>query len=317
MQTEWNKQQEFVVGVDLGGTKIAAALFDSEGQLLNREQMETAGARTAEEVVARITNMIRSVSGGHPLRGVGMASPGTVNSREGIVIHGTNLPEWTNVPLKAWMERDLNTEVQVLNDANAAAWGEYVRGAGRGSTNMVYVTLSTGIGSGIVLDGKLFLGSNSFAGELGHHIIDPSGPQCNCGSHGCWEVFASGTAIGLAASQRMLTQSSVISELAAADGGVNARHVFEAKRLHDPVAVEVIDRAVYYMALGLVNVIHSFNPDRIVVGGGVSRAGELLFPQLREMTDKLVMPSYLGTYEIVPAGLRDDVGLVGAAALFQ
>ncbi|AWP27167.1 MULTISPECIES: ROK family protein [unclassified Paenibacillus] len=317
MQTEWNKQQEFVVGVDLGGTKIAAALFDSEGQLLNREQMETAGAQTAEEVVGRITAMIRSVSGGHPLRGVGMASPGTVNSREGIVIHGTNLPEWTNVPLKAWMERELHTEVQVLNDANAAAWGEYVRGAGRGSTNMVYVTLSTGIGSGIVLDGKLFLGSNSFAGELGHHIIDPSGPRCNCGSHGCWEVFASGTAIGHAASQRMLDQPSVIRELAAADGGVNAKHVFEAKRLQDPVAVEVIDRAIYYMALGLVNVIHSFNPDRLVIGGGVSRAGELLFPQLREMTDKLVMPSYLGTYEIVPAGLRDDVGLVGAAALFR
>lgn len=123
MQTILNKQQEFVVGVDLGGTKIAAALFDSEGRLLNREQVETAGARTAEEVVGRITAMIRSVSGGHPLRGVGMASPGAVNSREGIVIYGTNLPEWTNVPLKAWMERELSTEVQVLNDANAAAWG--------------------------------------------------------------------------------------------------------------------------------------------------------------------------------------------------
>ncbi|GAE05030.1 ROK family protein [Paenibacillus sp. JCM 10914] len=216
MQTVFNKQQEFVVGVDLGGTKIAAALFDSEGQLLNREQMETSGARTAEEVVGRITAMIRSVSGGQPLRGVGMASPGTVNSREGIVIHGTNLPEWTNVPLKAWMERELQTEVQVLNDANAAAWGEYARGAGRGSTNMVYVTLSTGIGSGIVLDGKLFLGSNSFAGELGHHIIDPNGPKCNCGSHGCWEVFASGTAIGLAAAARMEEQASLIHELAAA-----------------------------------------------------------------------------------------------------
>ncbi|MGG3279462.1 ROK family protein [Paenibacillus solani] len=317
MQTVLNKQQEFVVGVDLGGTKIAAALFDSEGQLLNREQMETAGARTAEEVVDRITSMIRSVSDGRLLRGIGMASPGTVNSREGIVIHGTNLPEWSHVPLKAWMERDLHTEVQVLNDANAAAWGEYVRGAGRGSTNMVYVTFSTGIGSGIVLDGKLFLGSNSFAGELGHHIIDPSGPRCNCGSHGCWEVFASGTAIGLTASERMLTQSSIMSELAAEEPGVSAKHVFEAKRLNDPVAVEVIDRAIYYMALGLVNVIHSFNPDRIVIGGGVSRAGDLLFPQLKEMTDKLVMPSYLGTYELVPAELRDDVGLVGAAALFQ
>ncbi|WP_156114832.1 ROK family protein [Paenibacillus sp. FSL R5-0345] len=313
-----HKVDSYVVGIDLGGTKIAAALFDSKGVLLNRELMETAGARTAEEVVQRMIGMIRSVSEGRPLIGVGLASPGAVNSQDGIVIHGTNLPEWDNVPLKRWMESELGVEVKVVNDANAAAWGEYVRGAGKGSNNMVYVTFSTGIGAGIVMDGELLLGTNSFAGELGHNIIDPSGTECSCGRYGCWEVFASGTAIRDMALRRMESGTSMITELANRSGEkINSRHVFEAMALKDPVAVEVIERTIHYMAIGLANAVHTFNPDRIVIGGGVSKAGELLFPALREKTEELVMKPYKGTYTIESAGLRDDVGLIGAAALFH
>ncbi|WP_169085727.1 ROK family protein [Paenibacillus sp. PL91] len=313
-----HKVESYVVGIDLGGTKIAAALFDSNGTLLNREQIETAGARTAEEVVRRMSGMIRSVAEGRPLIGVGLASPGAVNSREGIVINGTNLPEWNNVPLKRWMEAALGTQVQVVNDANAAAWGEYVRGAGKGAENMVYVTFSTGIGAGIVMDGKLLLGTHSFAGELGHNMIDPSGPVCSCGRYGCWEVFASGTAIRDTALKYMENRSSLISELASASGDkVTSQHVFQAMKLNDPVAVEVIDRTIHYMAQGLANAVHTFNPDRIVIGGGVSKAGELLFPALRKKTEELVMAPYRGTYSIMPAGLKDDVGLIGAAALFH
>lgn len=310
--------EKYVVGIDLGGTKIAAALFDSKGEILNRERMETANARTAEEVVQRMIDMIRSVSLGHPLSGVGLASPGAVNSKEGIVLHGTNLPEWENVPLKKWMEEALGVEVQVVNDANAAAWGEYVRGAGKRSENMVYVTFSTGIGAGIVLGGKLLLGTTSFAGELGHNIIEPNGPECSCGNKGCWEMFASGTAIRDTALELMQNRHSAIAELAAAHSeALSAKHVFEAHKQEDAVAVEVVNRAVYYMALGLANAVHTFNPDRIVIGGGVSKAGDQLFPALRAQTEKLVMKPYVGTYTIVPAGLQDDVGLIGAAALFH
>ncbi|GGD79416.1 ROK family protein [Paenibacillus nasutitermitis] len=313
-----HKSESYVVGIDLGGTKIAAALFDSNGMRLNREQMETADAQTAEEVVERMIGMIRSVSEGRQLAGVGLASPGAVNSKDGIVINGTNLPEWHNVPLKRWMEAALDVEVQVVNDANAAAWGEYVQGAGKGAENMVYVTFSTGIGAGIVMDGKLLLGTHSFAGELGHNIIDPDGPLCNCGRNGCWEVFASGTAIRDTAIKLVENQSSIITELARADGDkITSRHVFEAMRLNDPAAVQVIDRTTHYMALGLTNAIHTFNPDRIVIGGGVSKAGDLLFPALRSKTEELVMAPYRGTFDIVSAGLKDDVGLIGAAALFH
>jgi glucokinase len=212
----------------------------------------------------------------------------------------------------------LGTQVKVVNDANAAAWGEYVSGAGKGAENMVYVTFSTGIGAGIVLDGNLLLGTHSFAGELGHTIIDPAGPLCSCGSRGCWETFASGTAIRESALRLMDSRPSLISEIAGAvNEAVSAKHVFEALRRDDPVAIEVIDRTIQYMALGLVNVIHTFNPDRIVIGGGVSKAGDLLFGELRTKTRELVMEPYRNTFDIVPAGLNDDVGLVGAAALFS
>lgn len=312
------KVESYVVGIDLGGTKIAAALFDSKGTVLKRELMETAGARTAKEVVQRMIDMIRSVSEGRPLTGVGLASPGAVNSKDGIVIHGTNLPEWDNVPLKYWMELELGVEVKVVNDANAAAWGEYVRGAGKGADNMVYVTFSTGIGAGIVIDGKLLLGKNSFAGELGHNIIDPNGTECSCGRFGCWEVFASGTAIRDMALRSMESRPSMITELANINGEkITSRHVFEAMALNDPVAVEVIDRSIHYMALGLANAVHTFNPDRIVIGGGVSKAGDLLFPALVEKTELFVMDPYKGTFTIEPAALKDDVGLIGAAALFH
>lgn len=313
-----HKDEGYVVGIDLGGTKIAAALFDSKGTQLNRELMETAGARTAEEVVQRMIGMIHSVSEGYPLIGVGLASPGAVNSQEGIVLHGTNLPEWDNVPLKRWMESALGVEVKVVNDANAAAWGEYVRGAGEGAENMVYVTFSTGIGAGIVMGGKLLLGTNSFAGELGHNIIDPSGTECSCGRYGCWEVFASGTAIRNMALRSMQISTSMITELASVSGEeITSRHVFEAMKQGDPLALEIIDRTIHYMALGLANAVHTFNPDRIVIGGGVSKAGDLLFPALRAKTEQYVMNPYKGTFTIEPAALKDDVGLIGAAALFH
>ncbi|MFP4975607.1 ROK family protein [Paenibacillus sp. CN-4] len=310
--------ETYVVGLDLGGTKIAAGLFDARGVLIGREQLETGKGGTARELVTRMNGMIRSVAGGKPLAGVGLASPGAVDSRKGIALNGTNLPEWNGVPLKEWMEAELRTEVQVVNDANAAAWGEFVRGAGRGSTNMVYITFSTGIGAGLVLDGRLFLGSHSFAGELGHTVVDPAGPVCSCGRRGCWETFASGTAIRNEALRRLAQQTSLIAEIADEQGeSLSAKHVFEAVRRGDRVAGEVFERTVHYMALGLSNIVHAYNPDVLVIGGGVSRAGELLLSAVRTRTEQYVMAPYRGTYRITGAELGDDAGLIGAAALFQ
>lgn len=313
------KQQRTIVGVDLGGTKIAAGLLNEQGEMLCRSQMATAGLKSSEEVIAAIVDSIMEVSGNHPISGVGVASPGAVDSRGGVILHGTNLPGWSNIPLQAELESRLGVPVKLVNDANAAAWGEYVYGAGQGAENMVYVTLSTGIGSGLVLDGRLFLGSNSFAGELGHTVIDPHGALCGCGRNGCWETFASGTAIARLAREAMERSSSFsrMAELAASENvPVSAKHVFQAVELDDAVACETLDYVIQYTGLGLMNIIHSYNPDCIVIGGGVSRAGAALFEPLRKKTDELVMQPYRSTYTIRPAQLKDDVGIIGAAALF-
>ncbi|WP_242403670.1 ROK family protein [Paenibacillus pini] len=313
-------KQKYIVGVDLGGTKIATGLFDNQGQMLSRTQRATAGLQSAEDVIATIVETIREVSGDHKIAGVGVASPGAIDSRRGMILNGINLPGWSNIPLQAELESRLGTEVKLVNDANAAAWGEFVYGAGRGSLNMIYVTFSTGIGSGLVLDGQLFLGSNSFAGELGHTVIDPHGAVCGCGRRGCWETFASGTAIGRMGQEAVAEAGgiSLMSELASAeDLPVMATHVFQAAAAGDVVACDTLANVIHYTGLGLMNIIHSFNPDCIVIGGGVSRAGSAFFEPLMKQTDELVMEPYRGTFNLKPAELKDDVGVIGAAALFK
>ncbi len=309
-----------IVGVDLGGTKIATGLLDASGRMLARSQKATAGLKSSEEVIQAIVDTITEVSGEHEIAGVGLASPGAVDTGRGIIRNGVNLPGWNGISLQAELEKRLQVPAKLINDANAAAWGEYVYGAGRGAQSMVYVTLSTGIGSGLVLDGKLYLGTSSFAGELGHTVVDPNGALCGCGQRGCWETYASGTAIARQASEAAaaaaegMTQMTVLAE---AEGvPLSAKHVFQAAAMNDKLAQETLEQVIHYTGLGLMNIIHSFNPDCIVIGGGVSRAGAAFFEPLRGKTGELVMEPYRGTYAIKPAELKDDVGIIGAAALF-
>lgn len=308
-----------IVGVDLGGTKIATGLLDNSGRMRSRSQKASAGLKSSEEVISTIVDTIVEVSGEYHIAGVGVASPGAVDTRGGIIQNGVNLPGWNGISLQAELESRLKTPAKLINDANAAAWGEYIYGAGRGSQSMVYVTLSTGIGSGLVLDGNLFLGSNSFAGELGHTVIDPHGAVCGCGQRGCWETYASGTAIARIAGEAIAESAaaSQVTTLAEAEGApVSAKHVFQAAGMGDAVANATIDQVIHYTGLGLMNIIHSFNPDCIVIGGGVSRAGISFFEPLIRKTEELVMEPYRGTFKIKPAELKDDVGIIGAAALF-
>ncbi len=307
---------EYVVGVDLGGTKIATALLDRNGKVLRRVRYETTQLKSATEVIECLVQSVNEVRGDLPIVGIGVASPGAVDTKRGIILNGTNLPGWVEIPLQQEMGTRLGIPVKIVNDANAAAWGEYYAGAGKKSKTMVYVTISTGIGSGIVLDGKLLLGSNSFAGELGHTMIGQEGPLCSCGQFGCWEAYASGTSIARFATEAAARKFSLMTELAAKEGTmIGAKHLFKAASLGDPVASEVVDEVTSYIASGLKNVVHTFNPDCIVIGGGVSLAGDDLFTPVLEKTKRLVMEPYRDTFRIVPALLGDDVGVVGAATL--
>ncbi|MWV44093.1 ROK family protein [Paenibacillus sp. HJL G12] len=313
------KENRAVIGVDLGGTKIATGMLDQDGGLLARSQKATAGLQSSKEVISTIVDTIEEVRGQHEIAGVGVASPGMVDSKNGVILNGVNLPDWDGISLQSELEKRLGISVRLINDANAAAWGEYVYGAGRGSQSMVYVTLSTGIGSGLVLDGRLFLGTSSFAGELGHTVIDPGGALCGCGQRGCWETYASGTAIARIANEAIAESAaaSQMTTLAAAEGvPVSAKHVFQAAGMGDELANATLEQVIHYTGLGLANIIHSFNPDCIVIGGGVSRAGAAFFEPLLKKTEELVMEPYRGTCKIKPAELKDDVGIIGAAALF-
>lgn len=311
------KNMQYVVGVDLGGTKIATALHDQTGKVIKRVQYSTKQFKSAEAVINALAESVNEVRGDYPIVGVGVASPGAVDTDRGIILKGTNLPDWTNIPLQAEMEAQLNLPVKVVNDANAAAWGEYYVGAGKGSKTMVYVTLSTGIGAGIVLDSKLLIGSNGYAGELGHTVIRQDGLPCGCGAVGCWEAFASGTSMARIANEAAEKQATLMTELAEKDGTpIGAKHLFAAARAGDAVACAVVDEVTQNVALGLKNIIHTFNPDCIVIGGGVSLAGDALFDPVLEKTKAAVLEPYRETFKLVPAALGDDVGIVGAATLY-
>lgn len=310
-------KETYVVGVDLGGTKIATGLLTTEGEIVERTRLDTLPEEGVDAVINRMVQSVQDVQKDTDILGIGVGTPGPLDNQKGLVLEGPNLAGWKNVPLRDLLYERLQTKIKVENDANAAAWGEYIFGAGRGTRHMVYITVSTGIGSGLILDGELYTGSRSFAGELGHIMIDPSGPRCGCGNIGCWEACASGTAIARYAHEAIQQGPTLMAQLAEEEGtSVSAKHVFRAAQSGDETAQEIVERTFRYLGIGLANTIHSYNPERIVIGGGVSNVGDFLFDALRERTEELVMPSYRGTYEIVPAELGDDVGILGAAALF-
>ncbi|MFO7290549.1 MAG: ROK family protein [Bacillota bacterium] len=302
------------IGVDVGGTKIAAARVEPDGSLSRRFRADTRADEGPDGVIERICQGIEQVMGEEKVEGIGIACPGPLDARTGVVLSPPNLPGWDRIPLKDRLEERFGVPVRVENDANAAAWGEYLLGAGRGADPMVYITVSTGIGGGIVLDGRLYRGADTFAGEIGHTIVDPGGAPCSCGRRGCLEALASGTAIARAAAEAVRKGNRRIREAGGSEP--RAEHVFAAYRDGDEDASRIVREAVRHLAIGISNIVHLFNPRAVVIGGGVARAGDALFAPLRERIRAFLMPSFAGTFELLPAKLGEDAGVVGAAALW-
>lgn len=303
------------IGVDVGGTKIAAARVEPDGSVSRRFRTETRAAEGPDRVIERICQGIECVMGEEAVDGIGIACPGPLDSRSGVVLSPPNLPGWERIPLKERLEDRFQVPVCMENDANAAAWGEYLLGAGRWADPMIYITVSTGIGGGVVLDGALYRGADTYAGEIGHMIVDPQGAPCGCGRRGCLEAMASGTALARAAAEALRNGDGRIREWS---GGSlpRAEHVFAAFREGDEVASRIIDDGIRYLAIGLANVVHLLNPRVIVIGGGVAGAGEMFFTPLRERLSNSLMPSFADTFELRPAELGADAGVIGAAALW-
>ncbi|MCL5274655.1 MAG: ROK family protein [Chloroflexi bacterium] len=308
-----------VIAVDLGGTNIRAALCDPQGQVLKRIKQSTLAQEGPQAVIARIIDSVRAVLPG-PHEGAviaaAVASPGPLDPYKGVVNYAPNLPGWLDVPLRDILQRELGFPVEIGNDANLAALGEQRYGAARGVADMAYVTLSTGIGGGVILNNRMVLGARGLAVEVGHTVMDVNADWTHAGVPGSFEGLASGPAIGKLA-QRRLREGAASRMLDLAHGdiaAVSAKEVAEAAREGDALALEIVKQVARIIGLGFVNIFHLYDPLMIVVGGSVSLMGDMLFDPVRRTVQQYAMPPYRGR-PIVRAALGDDCGLLGAAAL--
>jgi len=311
--------QEYIIGVDLGGTQIRAAMTDREGTVLNHTRRLTLAPEGPDAGLGRMKEAIREAlgnAGWDTVLGIGIAAPGPLDLEMGTIIRGINLPAWDNVPIRDIITEEFGVPVYLNNDANLAALAEHRFGAGRGCSNLVYLTVSTGIGGGIIVDGRLLLGAHGWGGEPGHTIVEPAGPPCTCGSAGCLEAMASGPAIAQRAAGLIREgRVSSLSEAVHRGTELTAEMVGKAAQQGDDLALEVIGRAAYYLGIGVVNLINIFDPDVVILGGGVSKLGPLLFDPVRAMVRKSALTETQRETPIVPAALGDQVGVLGGVAL--
>ncbi|MBM4463953.1 MAG: ROK family protein [Chloroflexi bacterium] len=313
--------RKLIVGVDLGGTQIRTALADGEGRILRRTSCLTLAEEGPGSVMGRIKGAICEVMGStdrRQIQGIGVAAPGPLDPWKGVIMDAPNLAGWKNVPLKELMEEEFDLPVFVGNDANLAALAEQHFGAGQGIADLIYITVSTGIGGGIIVDDRLLLGAQGFAAEVGHQTVEAHGPRCNCGNVGCLEALAAGPAIARRAREVIKDGAeTAITEIVGGDlDKITAREVNQAAQAGDPIAIELFRQAGFYIGIGIVNLLHIFNPSLIVIGGSVAKAGELLFEPIRTTVRERAMASYYWeNTPIVPAALGDDVAILGAVAL--
>lgn len=304
-----------IIAVDLGGTQIRAARFDHRLNLLQREHTLTAAAEGPQPVIQRLKQYIEKVlpPSHSDVAGIGFSSPGPLNPMTGVIIAPPNLPGWHDVPLADIIRSEFGLPVFIGNDANVAALAEASKGAGQGHRHVVYITISTGVGAGIICDGRLLLGREGLAAEFGHIPIIIEGEKVSS-----VELEAAGPAIArhALAALRAGRTSSLSELLVEGRGSLDAKAVAMAARAGDKLATEVFARAGGVMGLGIVSILHLFNPEVVVLGGGVSKAGGLLFDPIHDAIGKHVLDdAYLNELKIAPAALGDDVALVGAAAL--
>jgi len=308
--------------LDIGGTKMLAGLFDEEGRLLARKRIETQASQGVLPVIARAALLIRELAqetGISPdrLTGIGCSVPGPLDSERGVVIFSPNLA-WRDVPLAGLLSQELDVPVRIEDDARCAALGEARRGGARGAQNAVYVTISTGIGAGVILNGGIYRGSHGCAGEVGHMTLDANGPPCACGNMGCFESLASGTAIAARARQALLHgDETLLARFRAEPALLTAQQVIDAANMGDAVASRILETTAMYIGIGLAAIATTYDPEVIVLGGGVIQPDGALFQKARETFQARVISPLGSLVCIVPAQLGDESALWGAAALIS
>jgi glucokinase len=306
-----------VLALDIGGTKLAAGVVDPSGRVQSFLVAPSRADEGPERVLARLFELGRSAVAGSELgwdaiHGVGIGCGGPLDAEAGLLLSPPHLPGWRDVPVTAIAENEYGKPAVLENDATAAAWGEHRHGAGAGTLNMVYLTLSTGVGGGVVVGGRLYRGSAGNGAELGHVTVDWRGRVCSgCGRNGCLEAYASGTSIA----ERMREALALRDRGAATRDGITAADVVASAAAGDATARDVWQETIEALACGLTSIVNLFEPEVVVLGGGVSRSGEQLFGPVREWVRAHAIAPAGRAVEIVPAALGDHVGVVGAAAI--
>jgi len=305
--------EPLALAIDLGGTWFRVAAISRGGDVVARLQRPTAAQRAAEEVVRDLCAGVREIRDqvtNRQIVGLGVSAPGPLDPEAGVIIEAPGLPQWRNVPLTRLLEEELGLSVALGNDANLAALGEARCGAGRGAAHLVYLTVSTGVGGGMIVDGRLLLGVRGLAGESGHMNIWPDGAPCGCGNRGCLEAYASGA--GLVRLAHDAIAAGRPTELVAHGADLRAVDIAESADRGDPLARELFHQAGTALGIGVRNLLHLFNPSAVVIGGGVSRAGAILWEPMLAVVDADRYGTFRSDARILQAELGDDPGLVGA-----
>ncbi len=315
---------KYYVGIDLGGTNIVAGVVDEKYNIIAKASTKTNCPRPEKEIAEDMAKMaVEAVKNADltldDIEWIGIGTPGIANSSTGIIEYSNNLG-FKDTPMVKYITEFIgrkDTPVFIENDANAAAYGEYVAGAAKGAKNAVCITLGTGVGGGIIIDGKIYAGSNFAGAEIGHTVIEVDGAQCSCGRKGCFEAYSSATGL-IRMSKEAMEQfpESIMNKMAAEKGKVTARTSFDAMRAGDKAAKDVVDKYIKYLAAGITNTINIFQPDVLCIGGGVCNEGDPLLLPVKDLVKKEVYTrNSTKNCEIVIAKLGNDAGIIGAAFL--
>ena len=318
-----NSEKKYSIGVDLGGTNIVCAIVNYQGKIVNRLKVPTLAERGKEATIKRIIetiyeNIVQSSVVPDDIIGIGIGAPGPLDVKRGMINFAPNLPGWRDVPLRKILEDEFNMKVVLENDANAAAWGERCFGAGQGVNNLVCFTLGTGIGGGIIIDGKIYHGNNYGAAELGHMTVNKDGPRCNCGNYGCLEAYSSATGIKNRIKNRI--REGIKSDFLNFDEdklfeSLRLKSIFEAARKGDRLTSIVVEEAISYLGIAIANITNILNPEMVVLVGGITNEGEKLLIPLKGEVKKRAFYSNYKSLKIVIGELGGNAGVLGAAAL--
>lgn len=299
----------YAIGIDIGGTKTAIGLVDQNGKVRTKVSLPTDQAVAPQIMVDRMADTIKNMLVGEGLNesdllGIGVGAPGPLNTKEGKIAEPPNLPSWWNFPVVNSLAHHFSTPIRLENDATAATLAEKWLGAAKDADHFVFITISTGIGAGIYSHGKLITGASGNAGDVGHFVVDPAAGTCVCGQKGCWEYVASGTAVARQASALL-------------GRDVSSKEAFDLAAAGDSTMGPLVQKIFEYIGVGCVTLINTFDPEKLVIGGGVSQVGAPLFDAVKAYVSKHALNPSGRKTPIVPAALHQDAGLIGAAALIH